>query len=430
MSAEDEGSAIFALQQHDRVRRIHVDAPTAVLRNLFKVIDCELPMLERLFLYLSTESRAGVELPEKLRAPLLRHLTLSNISLPIQSQLLRQAEGLIALQLWNIPASPEFHPAHLVAQLVGMSRLEILMVQFYTPVPKRRFESSAQPTPITLPNLKVLAFRGSSTYLEGILARINSPLLSTFTIEFFNQLTFNLSHMLQFIRTTRNFKFRSTEIHFDKEFVSVTVDPHPDPVDSHQFLVKVKCQSLGWQAACVSQICHALEPLLVEVDSLKLGFHMDGSSPWQDDVDVEKWHGLIRTFAGAKSLRLTGGLVGDLFRSLQLDEGELPLDLLPGLKKFVPNGSIKLTSIKLCGWFPSVFYSFPPLSHFIHHPVLAANGLIKRDTFSLPNPFAVVTTDGSDLRQTGSVKKTLAPYWNEPFDLLRHTIALPFPLLP
>jgi hypothetical protein len=37
ISAADEESAIFALQQHERVRRIHVTAPTAVLCNLFKL---------------------------------------------------------------------------------------------------------------------------------------------------------------------------------------------------------------------------------------------------------------------------------------------------------------------------------------------------------------------------------------------------------
>jgi hypothetical protein len=185
----------------------------------------ELPMLERLSLHLSTETRAGLELPDKLLAPLLRQLTLSKISLPIQSRLLRQAEGLITLRLWNVPASSEFHPAHLVAQLLGMSHLEMLMVQFYTPIPKRRFESPAQPTPITLSSLKVLAFRGSSTYLEGILARINAPLLSTLNVEFFNQLTFNLNRLFQFVRRTGEFRFRSAEMRFDKEFVSVIVDP-------------------------------------------------------------------------------------------------------------------------------------------------------------------------------------------------------------
>ena len=153
-----------------------------------------------------TESRVGLRLPENLLAPLLRHLTISNISLPIQSQLLSQAEGLITLRLWNIPAPPEFNPAHLVAQLFGMSRLEMLIIQFHKPIPKRIFESSAQPTPSTLPSLKVLALRGSSTYLEGILARINAPLLSTLNIEFFNQLTFSLSRLFQFVRRTGEFR--------------------------------------------------------------------------------------------------------------------------------------------------------------------------------------------------------------------------------
>jgi E3 ubiquitin-protein ligase NEDD4 len=62
------------------------------------------------------------------------------------------------------------------------------------------------------------------------------------------------------------------------------------------------------------------------------------------------------------------------------------------------------------------------LSHF-HHQVLAVNSLVKRDIFSLPNPFAVITIDGSDLRQTAVVKKTLTPYWNETFDMLRHPVS-------
>ena len=102
-----------------------------------------------------------------------------------------------------------------------MSHLEILMVQFYTSIPNWRFESPTQLTPIMFPSLKVLAFRGGRTYLEGILAQINIPLLSTLDLEFFNQLMFNLSRLLQFVHTTGTFRFRSTELHFDKEFVSV-----------------------------------------------------------------------------------------------------------------------------------------------------------------------------------------------------------------
>ena len=436
ISVADEESAIWALLQCDRVRRIHVAAPTTVLCNFFEVMDCEFPMLERLYLRLSTETRTGLGLPENLRAPLLHHLTLSNISLPMKSRLLRRADGLITLRLFNVPTSYMFDPAHLVAQLSWMTRLETLMVQFYKPIPESRFDSPALPTLFTLHSLKVLVFGGSNTYMEGILGRINAPLLSTLNVEFVDELTFNLSRMVQFVRRTGEFRFRSVELQFDKELVSLMVDRHPERTGSYPFLLQVNCQPLDRQAASVSQICHALEPVLADVEHLTLGFHKDGSVPWEDEIDVEMWHGILRTFSSVQSLRLSGSLVGDLFRSLQLDEEELPLDLLPNLRELVSSGrdlehtdgSLKLTSVKLNGWFPSVL-TFSLFSFIKFITVLAANGLVKRDTFSLPDPFAVITTDGSNLHYTAVVKKTRAPCWNALFDLLRHPFALIFPSL-
>lgn len=339
ISAVDEESVILAFQQQERVHRIHVAASITVLCSFFKAMNCEFPMLETLSLRLSPETRTGLRLPEHFLAPLLCNLTLSNISLPTQSPLLRQAEDLITLQLSNAPASSEFDPAHLVAHLLGMPHLKTLIIQFYRPIPKRRFENSARPTPIMLPSLKSLVFRGSSTYLEGLLARIDAPLLTTFNVELFNQLTFNLSRMLQFVRRTGEFSFRFVEMQFDKEFVSLIMVPCFDERTSRYhptLVVCVKCQPLGWQAACVSQICHELEPVLAGVEYLTLGFHKDGSVPWEDEIDLEMWDGLLRTFAGVQSLRLSGALVGDLFRSLQLDKEELPLDQLPKLRELIP----------------------------------------------------------------------------------------------
>ncbi|KAH9989537.1 hypothetical protein BJV77DRAFT_1016981 [Russula vinacea] len=62
----------------------------------------------------------------------------------------------------------------------------------------------------------------------------------------------------------------------------------------------------------------------------------------------------------------------------------------------------------------------PPSANRLHSiklTVLAASGLVKRDLFSLPNPIAVITTDGADPRQTTVFKRTLTPYWNETFEL-------------
>ncbi|KAF8469823.1 HECT-domain-containing protein [Russula ochroleuca] len=80
----------------------------------------------------------------------------------------------------------------------------------------------------------------------------------------------------------------------------------------------------------------------------------------------------------------------------------------------VPSSYPSITHLAL---FP--FSSSPSANrlHSIKLTVLAASGLVKRDLFSLPNPFAVITTDGSDLRQTTVFKRTLTPYWNETFEL-------------
>jgi E3 ubiquitin-protein ligase NEDD4 len=67
-------------------------------------------------------------------------------------------------------------------------------------------------------------------------------------------------------------------------------------------------------------------------------------------------------------------------------------------------------------------------------PVIAADGLYKRDVFSkyktvsrqgqasdqnlgFPDPFAVATIGGEQTRTTSVIKKTLNPYWNEVFDM-------------
>ncbi|EMG46275.1 E3 ubiquitin-protein ligase, putative, partial [Candida maltosa Xu316] len=48
--------------------------------------------------------------------------------------------------------------------------------------------------------------------------------------------------------------------------------------------------------------------------------------------------------------------------------------------------------------------------------VVAAESLYKRDVFRQPDPFAVITVDGSQTKTTVTSKRTLNPYWNETFN--------------
>lgn len=53
----------------------------------------------------------------------------------------------------------------------------------------------------------------------------------------------------------------------------------------------------------------------------------------------------------------------------------------------------------------------------INVKVVAAESLYKRDVFRQPDPFAVITVDGSQTKTTKTARKTLNPYWNESFYL-------------
>lgn len=48
--------------------------------------------------------------------------------------------------------------------------------------------------------------------------------------------------------------------------------------------------------------------------------------------------------------------------------------------------------------------------------VLAAEGLYKREIFKSPDPFAVLTVDGSQTQTTETAKRTASPHWNQSFE--------------
>ena len=57
------------------------------------------------------------------------------------------------------------------------------------------------------------------------------------------------------------------------------------------------------------------------------------SSEEHNAVDRAEWRKLLRPFNNVKSLRIQNGLVKDLSRSLELEDGELPSELLPDLQE-------------------------------------------------------------------------------------------------
>ncbi|KAI0295737.1 hypothetical protein BC826DRAFT_269012 [Russula brevipes] len=336
VTTQDEEGVVLALQHRDRVRRIRLRMPIPNLQELVAAMDDEFPVLEYLYIAPDTKHETCLTLPNAFRAPHLLHLVL-NVACPIRSPLLTTMAGLVTLSLNNILPSTYFHPTDLLPRLSLMPQLETLGISFHSPVPNRDVERRLSHTPtmahVTLPNLRWLGFQGVSAYLEAVLSRINTPVLEKLQILFFNQLTYAVPHLLQFMTTTENLRFRSAKFTFHERAVVVTA--YPREGDSiYTLMIVVRCRHLDWQVASVAQLFNELRPVFPAVEYLTLNYYGHTlSSEWHNEADGDQWRELLRSFRSVKDLSVDRDIVGELSRSLLLDNGETPLDLLPELNE-------------------------------------------------------------------------------------------------
>jgi hypothetical protein len=333
-TTEDEG-AILALKHRDRVRHVRLLNVTS-LQKLIVAMDEEYPFLEYLIIGPPVEDRSTILiLPETLQAPHLRHLMLIGFALPIGSRLLTTAVGLVTLYLWMNDPSTYIHPNALLHWLSSMPQLETLVIIFFFPVPNREVERQLTRTPIiTLPNLCLLRFCGVSAYLEALVHRITTPRLEKLQIDFFTQLTFSVPRLVQFMNTTENLRFDTAKFLFDDEQVRVEVYPPGEAKMKVAFVIFVICWHLDWQVSSVAQIFDSLGHLFSVVEHLTFEHKVHSqSSEEHNEVDRTEWRKLLRPFRNVKTLRIDNGLVEQLSRCLELEDGEFPLELLPELQE-------------------------------------------------------------------------------------------------
>ena len=338
ITADDEEAINFALEQRDRVRRIRFAMPVMKLQKLIMVIDGEYPILEYIILTGPLkERRAVLILPETLQTPHLRHLAM-DCSILIRSPLLGAAAGLVTLNLALYHPSTYFYPTVLLQWLSLMPQLEILRIVFHFPVTDRDVERQLMRMPVMIPvtlsNLRFIVFRTVNAYSEAVLSRITAPRLNAFEIGYLNQLTFSVPQLPQFIGRTENFRFDHAKFYFNSEQVYVGVKPPETEMEMDVFSIVVDCWHLDWQVSSVAQIFNALSQTFTAVEHLTLT-HKDHSRSSEEHnmVNCAEWRKLLRSFGNVKTLRIEDGLVRELSRCLQLEDGEDPLDLLPELQE-------------------------------------------------------------------------------------------------
>ena len=218
-----------------------------------------------------------------------------------------------------------------------MPQLEIVHIRFSFADSNRDVEGQLIHTPITtpviLPNLLIFRFRGVRAYLEALVHRISAPRLQKLEIWFFNQLTFPLPRLLQFVDATKNLRFESAELWFSGENVGVELYRHAE-TETCSLSFTVFCCRLDWQVFSAAQILDSLGPILSAVENLAFenGVHSRSFEDY-DEADGTEWHKLLKPFKNVKTLRIARGVVKELSSCLQLDDGEDSLVLLPKLQE-------------------------------------------------------------------------------------------------
>jgi hypothetical protein len=274
ITTDDEQGVIFALKQRDRVLRVRLAGMDAsLLEKFIAIMDEEFPILEHLVIGLLDEDKSTIlTFPETLHAPHLRLLFLRGFALPIGSRLLTTAVSLVTFYLVMVHPSTYFHPNNLLQWISLMPQLETFGIYFNISIPNRNVEMQFTHTPIiapiTLPNLRYFLFLGVSTYLEALVRRITTPRLEKLNIEFFNQLTFSVPCLLEFLNTTENLRFDSAVFEFFDGEVNVTLFYRGET--GYAFGIGILCWHLDWQISSMVQIFNPLSQMFSAVEHLDL----------------------------------------------------------------------------------------------------------------------------------------------------------------
>jgi hypothetical protein len=343
ITAEDEEGLLLALEQRDRLRHLRLFFPVPDLQKLVMAVDGEFPILEYLIVEPWANNSTDLILPETLQAPNLRHFMMGGFVCPIRPRLHPTAASVVTLCLITRHQSAYFQPNILLQWISFMPQLESLEIAFSFPVPNddmyRQLTHAPITTHITLPNLRLFWFQGTSDYLELVVCRITAPHLEKLGIRLPKQVTFSVPRLTQFMNTAVSLRFDDAEFVFGDTETYVGMFSREADVDD--FFVRVDCVHLDLQVSSMAQISNALGQAFSPVEHLTLlhEVHTSRSSEEHNyDVDPIQCRKLLSPFSNVKTLRVEGGFVEELSRCLGSAGGELPMEFLPELQELTYSG--------------------------------------------------------------------------------------------
>jgi hypothetical protein len=342
-----------ALEHPDRVREIQVAATSSLLEKVTERMQVRFPALTSLSLWM--DKAAAPILPTTFLTgytSCLRDISLIGISFPRLSRLLSSTIDLVSLRLLEVrqvPGAGYTSPELIATCLSMLPHLKVLCIDFCSP-PSCRYSQGHRHTPITrefLPSLTRFNFRGTSEYLEGLVARIDAPFLSQVDITFFNQLIFDVPHLSRFIDQMELLKLaKMAEVESSTgNGVSITVAldsnlPHlAEDLDNAMLPVSnslgyiltlaIACTDLDWQISAMAQICRQAFSFLSNVEHLDIRADCIRN---EDDMDSIAWLDFFHSFPSVEMLRISGELGPHVAPALDGVDREMTREVLPELR--------------------------------------------------------------------------------------------------
>ena len=338
-SPKDQTDNILAaLEHHDRVYEINLSVLTSsFLEQVGQVMRKPFPALTDLTLRAYRTSPPV--LPDSFlggSAPRLQTLTLDHVPFPALPNLLLSATELHSLELFKIPRSGYIPPQSMVDCLSAMTRLECLVLEFPRSGPSQASLPPPPPTRTVLPALTYLWFQGKCAYLEDLVARIDAPLLNNLSMTFFNQRTFNIPHLCNFMSRTNQLRSpcRADVVFYNYGSIVVKLYQGLDSriVQDPILQLQVLRQESDWRLSSLAQLCDSVLSYLSTLDRLDIRWGLRQEPRTLDDMGNIQWRELFRPFAAVKKLHIAEPLGLCVLSALRKLAGHTETDVLPALQ--------------------------------------------------------------------------------------------------
>ena len=325
---EDYDNVTAALKQTARISSISLTVPSSLIERLSAISE---PFLGLEELDLLTQDNVQLTLPSTFRwGPRLRSLHSTRTAFLSFPQLLSTSRNLIYLALHEIPRGGYLQPEALANALSGMAQLGTLSLHFLS-LPPRRTYLHLPPPPeerVVLPALTFLKYRGTSKYLDTLVARIDAPHLRDIDITFFSQPTIDASQLGRFVDRIEYLKSpHDANIQTSEHSISISFIPMPFVA---RFQLRISCKQLDWQLSSIAQVCDQFSPFIFRVNNLSI--NTTQLPPGRDDVDSGQWLELVRSFGGVGDFWLAGEYTTEILDALGPAEGEHSV-VLPALRR-------------------------------------------------------------------------------------------------